>query len=32
MFYLGTMQEWHKLVMAQDGRRAQCNNIKNGGK
>jgi hypothetical protein len=25
MFYLGTMQERHKLVMAQDGRRAQCN-------
>jgi hypothetical protein len=28
MFYLGTMQERHKLVMAQDGRSAQCNNIK----
>jgi hypothetical protein len=27
-FSLGTMQERHKLVMAQDGGRAQCNNIK----
>jgi hypothetical protein len=32
MFFLGTMQERHKLVKAQDGFGAQCNNIKKGGK